>query len=70
MFYNLNHNLSNLCAVCNVNLPTLDKAFRELGHNREHNNEVLQVVEVEALLSKVYHNAREEGFGGYNYSLV
>lgn len=56
--------------MCNVNLPTLEKAFRELGHRREQNNEVLQVVEVESLLTKVYHNAREEGFGGYNYSLV
>ena len=56
--------------MCNVNLQTLEKAFRELGHHQEQNNEVLQVVEVEAVLSKVFHNAHEEGFGGYNYSLV
>ena len=54
-----------------MNLATLTRAFRELGHHhQDQNNEVLQVVEVEAILSKIYHNACEEGLGGYNYSLV
>ena len=56
--------------MCNVNLGTLERAFRELGHHRDQSNEVLQVVEVEALLTKVFNNAREDGPGGYNYSLV
>ena len=55
--------------VCSVNLATMERAFRELGHHRDQSNEVLQVVEVEAILSKVFNNAREDG-GGYNYSLV
>ena len=45
-------------------------AFRELGHHRDQSNEVLQVVEIEALLTKVFNTAREDGPGGYNYSLV
>ena len=60
--------------MCKVNLETLKRALRELGHHRDQSNEVLQVVEVEALLSKVFNNAREDarehGQGGYNYSLV
>ena len=57
--------------VCHVNLQTLERAFRELGYShRDQNNEVLQVVEVESVLSKVFHNAREDSSGGYNYSLV
>ena len=56
--------------VCNVNLPTLERAFRELGYNRDQNNEVLQVVEVESVLSKVFHNVQDDSSGGYNYSLV
>jgi hypothetical protein len=54
-----------------VNLPTLERALRELGHHRsEGNRELLQVVEVEAVLSKVFHNACDDGLGGYNYSLL
>ena len=56
--------------VCKVNLGTVERAFRELGHHRDQSNEVLQVVEVESILVKVFNNAREDAPGGYNYSLV
>ena len=57
-------------AVCSVNLATVERALRELGHHRDQSNEVLQVVELEALLSKIFNNAREDSPGGYNFSLV
>ena len=71
MYAQNNHVQHPICLpVCNVNLGTLERAFRELGYHRDQSNEVLQVVEVEALLTKVFNNAREDGPGGYNYSLV
>ena len=53
-----------------VSLHVLDTAFRELGLGREQTNEVLQVVEVESILSKVFQLAHKNDLGGFNKSLV
>lgn len=56
--------------VNTVSLHTLDNAFRELGLGREQTNEVLQVVEVESILSKVFQPAHKDDLSGFNKSLV
>ena len=53
-----------------VNLHALETAFRELGLGREQTNEVLQIIEVEAVLSKIFRLTNKDSFSGYNKSLV
>lgn len=59
-----------LLPVNTVSLQALGTAFREFGLGREQNKEVLQVVEVESILRKVFQLAEKDDLGGFNKSLV